>query len=304
MNPLNTSWRRARTAADVPSYNLGNPDVKALAGPAETDQIGKSVADSAAKGMEDTPGPRNILSKGDPSFTPGALPPIPWPVAPIAESKDDGSGTHAAATPAPVENKEIVVIKQRNPDGKIPTTQDVANAVAKADKSMADALKVTSKDDPLNDPAFAADRAVSTARTESAVAGPAEMAKAAKVANKEAVEEAAKVVVMEKKITEEKAKEDAAEQKAAKERKAEDTVKEEEKKAEKKKEDVKVEKEAEAKAKVDEKRTADNAVADAAIEKKNAAADAEAARETAKTEGPKPKESPINDFAKANAEAF
>ena len=77
LNPLITEFRRARTAADVPSHELGNPDVKSVAGPAETDQIGKSVYDSSMKGCDETPGPRNILSKADPSFTPGPLPPIP-----------------------------------------------------------------------------------------------------------------------------------------------------------------------------------------------------------------------------------
>jgi len=61
------------------------------------------------KGCEETPGPRNILSKADPSFTPGPLPPIPWPE------------THAEGEKAePAENKEIVVVKQKNPD-KTPT---------------------------------------------------------------------------------------------------------------------------------------------------------------------------------------
>jgi hypothetical protein len=64
------------------------------------------------KGCDETPGPRNILEKGDPSFTPGPLPPIPYPAAPKAD------GTPAA--PVATENKEIVVIKQRNPD-KEPT---------------------------------------------------------------------------------------------------------------------------------------------------------------------------------------
>ena len=37
LHPFITSFRRARTAADVPSRDLGNPDVKSVAGPAETD---------------------------------------------------------------------------------------------------------------------------------------------------------------------------------------------------------------------------------------------------------------------------
>jgi len=111
LNPLNTIGK-ARIAADVPSYQLGNPDVKSVAGPAETDQIGKSVYDSAMKGVDETPNPRNILSNADPSFIPGPLPAIPWPVAP----KADGT----PSPPVVVENKEIVVIKQRNPD-KEPT---------------------------------------------------------------------------------------------------------------------------------------------------------------------------------------
>lgn len=100
LNPLNTMWRRARTAQDVPSRDLGNPDVKSVAGPAETDQIGKSVYDSAMKGCDETPGPRNILSKKDPSFTPGGVAPIPW-------GKDGAPASE-------------VVVKQRNPD-KNPT---------------------------------------------------------------------------------------------------------------------------------------------------------------------------------------
>jgi len=66
-----------------------------------TDQIGKSVYDSAMKGCDETPNPRNLLSKIDPSFTPGALPPIPWPVVDLP----------VGAKAPVVENKEIVVIK-------------------------------------------------------------------------------------------------------------------------------------------------------------------------------------------------
>lgn len=160
LNPLITEFRRARTAADVPSRDLGNPDVKSVAGPAETDQIGKSVYDSAMKGCDETPGPRNILSKKDPSFTPGALPPIPWPA-----EKVEG----APAAPA-AENKEVVVVKQRNPDAN-PTKLDVAVAVAKADRDMKEALTPTSKDDPLNDPALAVEKAVKVVATKSEVAG-------------------------------------------------------------------------------------------------------------------------------------
>lgn len=84
------------------------------------------------KGCDETPNPRNILSKDDPSFVPGPLPEIPWPVK-VPEG----------APPAPpVVNKEIVEIKVVNPD-KIPTKQDVADAVAKADKDMEEALKVS-----------------------------------------------------------------------------------------------------------------------------------------------------------------
>ena len=100
LNPLNT-LAKIRTAADVPLRDLGNPDVKSVAGPAETDQIGKSVYDSAMKGCDETPNPRNILSKANPSFTPGPLPPIPWP-------KEDGTPTSAST--------EVVIVKQKNPD--------------------------------------------------------------------------------------------------------------------------------------------------------------------------------------------
>ena len=31
------------------------------------------------QGCDETPNPRNILQKDLPSFTPGPLPPIPWP---------------------------------------------------------------------------------------------------------------------------------------------------------------------------------------------------------------------------------
>lgn len=51
------------------------------------------------QGCDPTPNPRNILSKDDPSFTPGPLPPIPWP-------EDKGAGAAA-----PAENKEVVTIK-------------------------------------------------------------------------------------------------------------------------------------------------------------------------------------------------
>ena len=38
LNPLFTNgFSKVRTAADVPSRDLGNPDVKSVAGPAETD---------------------------------------------------------------------------------------------------------------------------------------------------------------------------------------------------------------------------------------------------------------------------
>jgi hypothetical protein len=174
---LNTTFRRARTAAEVPSHELGNPDVKSVAGPAETDQIGKSVYDSAMKGCDETPGPRNLLTKGDPSFTPAALPPIPWPAA-----------TASGVVAAPAE-PEVVVVRQRNPD-KAPTKQDVADAVVKADKDMENALKTTGKSDPLNDPELTVEKANLLPASESSVAGPKEMAKAAvkaEAAVKEAV---------------------------------------------------------------------------------------------------------------------
>ena len=167
LNPLLTSWRRARTAADVPSRDLGNPDVKSVAGPAETDQIGKSVYDSSMKGCDETPGPRNILSKKDPSFTPAPLAPVPWPAAPSVD----------APAAAPVVNADIVVVHQANPD-KTPTSQDAADATAKADRDRADALKPASKNDPVNDPELAVEKATSKDKTEETVATPAEKAKA------------------------------------------------------------------------------------------------------------------------------
>jgi len=223
LNPLITEFRRARTAADVPSHELGNPDVTSVAGPAVTDQIGKSVYDSAMKGCDETPGPRNILSKKDPSFTPGPLPPIP-----------SESGAK--------EVSGVVVVKQRNPD-KTPTKQDVADAVAKADKDMKDALTPSGKNDPLNDPEFALEKAhheVST-KQDSEVAGHSEMAKAEVKVAKEAKVEEKKNAEEAKEIAHEKAEVAAEEEKAATARKVEDEAKTEAKKAEKKADEAKAE---------------------------------------------------------------
>ena len=59
------------------------------------------------QGCDETPNPRNLLTKGNPSFIPGPLPPIPWP--------KEAAGAKKA------ENPEIVEIKVKNPDTKIPT---------------------------------------------------------------------------------------------------------------------------------------------------------------------------------------
>ena len=270
LNPLITEFRRARTAADVPSHELGNPDVKSVAGPAETDQIGKSVYDSAMKGCDETPGPRNILSKKDPSFTPGGVPPIPWPAKPA-------EGGEAPAAPA-TENKEVVVIKQKNPD-KTPTKQDVADAVAKADRDMKDALTPTGPNDPLNGPEMQLERVNKGVPTESAIAGPKEMAKAEVKVEVEAKKEAKRAAAEEGEIAAEKAKAAAEEEKAAAARKAEDAAKAEAEKAEKKAEEAKADAEAAKKHVEDVKKDTENAKADAAIEKKVALEDKEAAKD-------------------------
>lgn len=109
------------------------------------------------KGCDETPGPRNILSKKDPSFTPGGVPPIPT---------------------VPGAGPEVVVVKQHNPD-KNPSKQDVADAIAKANKDMSEALTTTGKNDPLADPVLGMEVAHHRANdVESEVAGPKEMAKA------------------------------------------------------------------------------------------------------------------------------
>jgi len=131
------------------------------------------------KGCDETPNPRNILSKDLPSFTPGALPPIPWPVADVPK----------------VENKEIVVIHTPIVD-KNPTKQDVVNAQAKADKDMEDALTTKTASDPMNDPELAVEKANLKPKTESD-ATPKELAKAKEVVEKEVkaeVKEAAATV--------------------------------------------------------------------------------------------------------------
>jgi len=267
LNPLITEFRRARTAADVPSHELGNPDVKSVAGPAETDQIGKSVYDSAMKGCDETPNPRNLLSKKDPSFTPGALPPIPWP----AKAADGAE--------APAAKPEVVVVKQRNPD-KNPTKQDVADAIAKADKDMKEALTSSSKNDPMNDPVIALEKAHHLANTiESEVAGPKEMAKGAAKADAEAKVEKKKAAAEEAEISAEKAKAAAEEEKAEAARKAEDAAKAEAEKAQKKADEAKAEAE-EAKKHVEEvKKDADNAKADEKVKEKAALEDKEAAKD-------------------------
>lgn len=54
----------------------------------------------------------------------------------------------------------------------------MADAVAKADRSMAEAMKVTSKNDPLNDPEFAIGKAALKVPLETSVSGTPEMDKA------------------------------------------------------------------------------------------------------------------------------
>lgn len=77
-----------------------------------------------------------------------------------------------------------------NVDAKIPTKQDVADAVAKADKDMAEALKPTGKDDPMNDPALSVENANLRVPTEATTVGPKEMEKANVKADKAKKEEA------------------------------------------------------------------------------------------------------------------
>jgi len=220
------------------------------------------------KGCDDTPNPRDLLSKADPSFTPGALPPIPWPVAPAA----------AGAVAAPVEeNKEVVEIKQRNPD-KNPTKQDVADAVVKADRDMADALK-TAPGAPVSDPELTVDKANLKPDSKSDIAGPAELAKAAVKVDVIIKKEEAKAAVVAEELTAEKAK--AAAEKATTEaaNKAEDAAKAEAVKAEKKAEEAKAAVAVAEKVTEEVKKEAANAKADAKIEEKAAAADKEAAKD-------------------------
>lgn len=223
LNPLITEFRRARTAADVPSHELGNPNFKSVAGPAETDQIGKSVYDSAMKGCDETPGPRNILSKHDPSFTPDGVPAIPWP------AKGE------ASTPS------VVVVKQSNPD-KNPSKQDVADAIAKADHDMKEALATTGPKDPLNDPVIGLEVAHHKGDSiESEVAGPKELAKGAAKAEADAKVEKKKAAADAAEIAADKEKAAAEEEKAAAARKAEDEAKADAEKAKKKADDAKAE---------------------------------------------------------------
>lgn len=217
------------------------------------------------KGCDETPGPRNLLTKGDPSFTPAALPPIPWPAA-----------TASGVVAAPAE-PEVVVVRQRNPD-KAPTKQDVADAVVKADKDMENALKTTGKSDPLNDPELTVEKANLLPASESSVAGPKEMAKAAVKAEAAVKEEKVKAAAVVEELTAEKEKEAAEQKVAAAKNKVEDLAKAEEVKAEKKAEEAKAAVVVAEKEAAEVKREAANAIADAKIETKAAEADKEAAK--------------------------
>jgi len=98
--------------------------------------------------MDGVPGPRNILTKGDPSFTPGDVPPIPWP---------------AVATPA---DKAAAVVKAGDeavgmkPAETNASTADAVNNMVKANVDAAMAAKSDSKNpaDISNDPAYAVDK--------------------------------------------------------------------------------------------------------------------------------------------------
>lgn len=98
--------------------------------------------------MDGVPGPRNILTKGDPSFVPGDVPAIPWP---------------AVATPA---DKAAAVVKADDEAvGTKPVDANVTTAAAvgdmvKANVDAALAAKSDSKNpaDISNDPAYAVDK--------------------------------------------------------------------------------------------------------------------------------------------------
>ena len=98
--------------------------------------------------MDGVPGPRNILTKGDPSFTPGDVPPIPWPGV---ETPADKAAAVEKASDAAVGTKPV--------DAN-PTTEDAVKDIVKANVDAAMAAKSDSKNpaDISNDPAYAVDK--------------------------------------------------------------------------------------------------------------------------------------------------
>jgi len=98
--------------------------------------------------MDGVPGPRNILTKGDPSFVPGDLPPIPWPA--VATPADRAEAVKKASDDA-VGTKPV--------DANVTKTEAI-NDIVKANVDAQLAAKADTKNpaDISNDPAYAVDK--------------------------------------------------------------------------------------------------------------------------------------------------
>lgn len=98
--------------------------------------------------MDGVPGPRNILTKGDPSFVPGDVPAIPWPT--VATAADKSSAEKKASDDA-VGTKPV--------DANV-TKAEAVDLIVKANVDAAMAAKSNSKNpaDISNDPAYAVDK--------------------------------------------------------------------------------------------------------------------------------------------------
>ena len=150
--------------------------------------------------MDGVPGPRNILTKGDPSFTPGDLAPIPWPK--VATPSDKAEATKKAED----EKVGIDAKVDANPSSDVAVADIVK---ANVDATMAAKSTTNNPADISNDPAYAVDKMVLETPMVSAASPKLSEAAEAKTAA------ALVVAVAEKPAKDAKAAADAAAAKAA-----------------------------------------------------------------------------------------